>query len=170
MPALQQQSRRIALALALCAGLAAMPAISQQGHHGHHGPHGHHGHQGGLAQAIVALKAQLNLTASQQQQLDAAIASGRAARDATRQSRQTVRQLVQDELAKPTPDLAKIAAAEDQVQDAATNARRGVRNQLLQLYATFTPEQVAVVKDAMNRRLSRFEQFREHMKERFGKG
>jgi hypothetical protein len=45
-----------------------------------------------------------------------------------------------------------------------------VRNQLLQLYATFTPAQVAVVKDAMTRRLSRFEQFREHMRERFGRG
>jgi Spy/CpxP family protein refolding chaperone len=153
------------MVVALCAGVAAMPALSQPGEHHRH----HEGGRSGLASAIVALKSQLNLTAAQEAMLDQAIAAGKSARDAARQSRQTVRQLVHDELAKPTPDLARIAAAEDQVQDAATAARRNVRNQLLQLYATFTPAQIAVVKDAMTQRLSRFEAFREHMRERFGK-
>jgi Spy/CpxP family protein refolding chaperone len=165
MSALNQQSRRIATVVALCAGIAATSAMAQPGEHHQRGHD-----QGGLASAIVGLKAQLDLTASQEAMLDAAIASGKTAREAARASRQTVKQLVKDELAKPTPDLAKIAAAEDQLQDAAVNARRNVRNQLLQLYATFTPAQVAVVKDAMTRRLSRFEQFREHMRERFGRG
>ena len=164
MSALNQRSRRFAIAVALCAGIAATSAMSQPGerHHRHH-------HQGGLASAIVSLKAQLNLTASQESMFDSAVASGEAAREAARASRQTVRQLVKDELAKPTPDLARIATAEDQVQDAAMNARRNVRNQLLQLYATFTPAQVAVVKEAMNSRMTRFESFREHSRERFGK-
>ena len=162
MTALNRRSRGIAIAVALCAGIAATSAVSQPGEHGHR-------HHGGLTAAIVALKSQLNLTASQEAILDSALASGKAAREAARASRLTVKQLVQEELSKPTPDLAKIAAAEDQVRDAAINARRSVRNQLLQLYATFSPAQVAVVKDAMSRRLSRFESFREHMRERFGR-
>ena len=164
MSALNQTSRRFALAIALCAGIAATSAMSQPGerHHRHH-------QQGGLASAIVSLKAQLNLNASQESMFDSAVASGKAAREATRASRQTVRQLVQDELAKPTPDLAKIATAEDQVQDAAMNARRNVRNQLLQLYATFTPAQVAVVKESILTRMTRFESFREHMREGSGR-
>ena len=163
MSAPHHRSRKLALAAALCAGIAATSAMAEPG--GHH----HRRHHDGLAGAIVALKSQLNLTASQEQMLDSAIASRTSAREATRASRQTVKQLAKDELAKPTPDLAKIAAAQDQVQDAAMNARRTVRNQMLQLYATFTPEQVAVVKEAMNRRLSRAESFGDRMRERFGR-
>lgn len=151
------------MAAALCAGLSTLPAIAQPGPGGHRMHH-----QGGLAQTIVGLQSQLNLTAQQQSMLDAAIAAGKTARDAAVQSRQTIHQLVQDELAKDRPDLGKIAAAEDQAQDAAIAARRGVRNQLLQLYATFTPQQVAVVKDAFSKRMSRMQAFRERMKQRFG--
>jgi len=150
------------MTLALSAGLATLPAIAQPG------PAGHMHHRGGLGQAIVALQAQLNLTAQQQSMLDAALAAGKSARTAARSSRQTIHQLVLDELAKDRPDLASIAAAEDQAQDAATAARRGVRNQLLQLYGTFTPQQVAVLKDAMSKRMSRLEAFRERMKQRLG--
>jgi len=159
------KTRRFAATLALAAGLAALPALAQPGHHGMHGMHG-----GGspLAHAILSLQAQLNLTASQQAQLDAVVAAGKAARDAARQSRQTVMQLAKDELAKPTPDLAKVAAAQNQAMDAATNARRAVQNQLLQLYATFTPAQVAVVKDALSKRMERMESFRDKMHKRFG--
>ena len=130
----------------------------------------HGGKFGGspLAHAILSLKTQLNLTPAQETQLNAAIAAGQAARDAARQSRQTVMQLAKDELAKPTPDLAKVAAAQDQAMDAATTARRGVQNQLLQLYATFTPAQVAVVKDALQHRMDRMDSFRDRMRHRFG--
>lgn len=155
------KARRFAMTLALAAGLSSLPALAQPGHHGMHDG-------SPLAHAILSLKTQLNLTASQQAQLDAAIAAGKAARDAARQSRQTVMQLAKDELAKATPDLAKVAAAQDEAMDAATNARRGVRNQLLQLYATFTPAQVAVVKEALSHRMDRMESFRDKMRQRFG--
>jgi Spy/CpxP family protein refolding chaperone len=163
MSGLYRNSRRIAMAVALSAGLSTLPAIAQPGPGGHHMHH-----RGGLAHAIVALQSQLSLSAQQQSMLDAALASGKSARDTVRQSRQTIHQLVQDELAKDRPDLAKIAAAEDQVQDAATAARRSVRNQLLQLYGTFTPQQVAVIKDAFAKRMSRMQAFRERMKQRLG--
>ena len=154
------KTRRFAMTLALAAGLSSLPALAQPGHHGMHDG-------SPLAHAIMSLKTQLNLTASQQAQLDAAIAAGKSTRDA-RQSRQTVMQLAKDELAKATPDLAKVAAAQDQAMDAATNARRGVRNQLLQLYATFTPAQVAVVKEALSHRMDRMDSFRDKMRHRFG--
>lgn len=161
MSATQGKTRRFAAVLALAAGLTALTAMAQPGHHGMH--------EGSpLAHAILSLKAQLNLTASQQAQLDATIAAGKAARDAARQSRQTVTQLAKDELAKPTPDLAKIATAQNQAMDAAIAARRGVQSQLLQLYATFTPAQVAVVKDALAHRMDRMESMRDKMRQHFG--
>src|SRR6185436_12263834 len=95
-----RNSRRFAIALALSAGLSAMPVLAQPGQHGRHG-----GHEGGLAHAIIALKAQLNLTAQQQAALDSALTTGKAARQAARQSMQTVHQLARDELAKDMPDL-----------------------------------------------------------------
>ena len=163
MSGFNRQSRRIALALALAAGLTTLPAFAQPGPGGHM-PHG----RGGLAQAILSLQAELNLNAQQQSMLNAAIAAGKSARDTARQSRTTIHQLVQDELAKDVPDLSKIAAAEDQAQDAAIAARRGVRNQLLQLYGTFNAQQVAVIKDALSKRMARMDAFRQRMKQRFG--
>ncbi len=155
---LARNSRRAALALAFGAALSALPAIAQPGPGGDR-----------IIHAITAFKAQLNLNTSQQAQWDAAVAASKAARDAAKQRRLTVRQVVTDELAKPTPDLSHIAAAADHAQDATVAARRQVRAQWLQLYSTFTAEQVAVVKSGIERHMSRMEGFRERMRERFGR-
>jgi Spy/CpxP family protein refolding chaperone len=160
---LNRTSRTLAMALALSAGLSVLPALAQPG------PHGHRGGGDPLAHAIGELKSQLNLTASQQQAWDAAIAAGKQAREAAKQSRQTVSQLAHDELAKPSPDLAKIAAAADQAHDAAVAARRQVRNQFLSIYATFSTEQKALVQQKLAERMARMDSFRERMRERFGK-
>jgi hypothetical protein len=74
-----------------------------------------------------------------------------------------------EELAKAAPDLSRIAATADQVHDADTAAHRQVRAQWLQLYATFTPDQIAVVKAGFERRMARLERFRERMLRRFGR-
>lgn len=145
------------MALALGAGLSALPAAAERVHGGDH-----------FVQAIAAFKAQLNLNTQQQGYWDAAVAAGKAAREAARQRRDTVRQVASEEMAKVTPDLSRIAAAADQVRDANTAARRQVRTQWLQLYASFSPDQVAVVKAGMARRMERMERFREHMRHRFG--
>ena len=42
-----------------------------------------------------------------------------------------------------------------------------VRDEWLKLYATFTPTQKQVVRDELNKRMERFENFRAKMKERF---
>jgi Spy/CpxP family protein refolding chaperone len=156
---LTRNSRRVAVALAFCAGLSALPATAQPGPGGDRFIH-----------AIAAFKAQLNLDPTTQQPLwDAAVASGKAARDAAKQRRQTVKQVATEELAKATPpDLSHIAATADQVQDANVAAHRQVRAQWLALYATFTSDQIAVVKAGIAKRMARMESFRERMRQRFG--
>ena len=158
MYSLNTPTRRVAFALALCAGLSALPAAAQRG--------------GGdpLIHAITAFKTQLNLNSSQQALWDAAVTATSAARDAAIQRRQTVRQVANEEVATAAPNLPRIAAASDQVQDANTAARRQVRDQWLAVYNTFTAEQKAIVKTGIQRHMSRMEGFRERMRERFGKG
>jgi Spy/CpxP family protein refolding chaperone len=157
-----RNSRRVALALAFCAGLsglATLPAAAQPGP----GPGGDR-----IIRAIAAFKAELNLNTTQQPLWDAAVASGKAARDAAKQRRQTVKQVVTEELVKATPDLSRIAAAADQVENDNIAAHRQVRAQWLTLYATFTPDQIAVVKAGIAKRMARMESFRERMRQRFG--
>jgi len=156
-----RNGRGIALALAFCAGLAALPATAQPGPG--HGPGGDR-----IIQAIAAFKADLNLRDTQLTQWDAAVAAGQAARAGARQSMQTVKQVVTDELAKEIPDLGHVAAVSDQVRDANTAAHRQVRAQWLALYGTFTPAQAAVVKAGIAKRMARMESFRERMRSRFG--
>jgi uncharacterized membrane protein len=158
---LNGRTRTIAVALALCAGFVALPAAAQPMHRAGGGDQ--------LIHAIAAFKAQLNLNTSQQAMWDAAVAAGKTARDAAVQRRQAVKATAEAELAKTTPNLAAIAQAVDQAQDANTAARRQVRQQWLALYGTFTPDQVAVVKAGMAKRLARIEMFRERMLQRFGK-
>ena len=155
-------SRRVALALAFGAGLSALTVAAQPG------PHQHGGGGDRFIQAIAGFKAQLNLNTQQQGMWDVAVASSKAAREAAKQRRMTVKQVASEELAKPAPDLARIAAAADQVRDTNTTAHRQVRTQWLQLYSTFSPEQVAIVKAGIGQRMERMEGFREKMRERFG--
>jgi hypothetical protein len=155
---LTRNSRGVVVALAFAAGLSALPAAAQPGPGGDH-----------FIQAIAAFKAELNLNTSQQALWDAAAAAGKVARDAAKQRRQTAKQVASDELAKSAPNLLSIATTADQVQDANVAAHRQVRAQWLQLYATFTPDQIAVVKAGIAKRMARMESFRERMHYRFGK-
>ena len=154
-------SRIAAVAAAALIGVASI--ASAQPHHGHGGPGG-----GDLVMSIAALQGQLNLNTSQQAMWDNAVAAGKAARDNARASHQQLRNTVTAELAKAEPDLAAVAAASDAARDAATASHRQVRAAWLNLYSTFTPDQKAVVKNAIQQRLTRMEQFREKMKQRHG--
>ena len=130
-----------------------------------------HGHGGGdFVMAIAALKDQLNLNTSQQVMWDNAVAAGKSARDAARANMQSVRDALKAELAKPEPDLAAVAAAADTARNTASTAHRQVRDAWLALYATFTPEQKVVVKNALQQRLTLMEQFRERMRQRHSQG
>ena len=144
-------------ALVLSAGVAlAQPAM-------HHG-----GGNGDLVMAIAALKGQLNLNTSQQQTWDSAVAAMRSARQATRADLQSLHAATTAELAKAEPDLAALAAKADDVRARSQAAHRQVRDTWLALYATFTPDQKAVVRDALQQRLARMENMREKFMQHHG--
>lgn len=154
---LTRNTRGVAIALAFCASLSALPAAAQPGPGGDR-----------IIQAIAGFKAQLNLDTTQQGLWDAAAAAGKTARDAAKQRRLTVKQVAIEELAKPTPDLSHIAATADQAQNANIEAHRQVRGLWLGLYATFRTDQIAVMKAGIAHRMARMERFRARMRERFG--
>jgi Spy/CpxP family protein refolding chaperone len=127
----------------------------------------HHGHDGGdVVMSIVKLKDQLNLNTSQQTMWDNAVAAGKAARTTARANMQKVHDTLTAELAKPEPDLAAVAAAADDARNANAALHSQVRGAWLNLYATFTPDQKAVVKNSLSQRLAKMEQFKQKMQQR----
>jgi Spy/CpxP family protein refolding chaperone len=138
-----------------------------------HGGPGHRGPMGGddlFANAIAHAKANLNLNTSQQTMFDAAVAQSKAAREQGRALRQSVKDALTTELAKPEPDLAAVAAVADNARAQGQALRQQVRAQWLNLYATFSPEQKGVVRDLLQQRLARMEAFRQKMQQRFQGG
>ena len=130
---------------------------------------GHHGHRGGDASfGIAALKDQLNLNTSQQAMWDNAVAQTKAARDSGRANMQKVKDAMDAELAKAEPDLSAVASFADDVQASNAALRKQVRNTWLAVYATFTPDQKAIVRDALKQRIARMESLRQKMLERRG--
>jgi Spy/CpxP family protein refolding chaperone len=140
-------------------------ALAQPGGPGHPGPHGRGGFE--LEHVLSQLKAQLNLNTQQQSLWDAAAAHGKTARQNARAAMDAVHATMTAELAKPEPNFAAVAAAADAAQANAQAARKQVRDEWLALYATFTPAQKGIVRDAIKARVERMEAFREKMQERF---
>ena len=101
---------------------------------------------------------------------DSAVAQTKAARDSGRALHQKVKDALTAELAKPEPDLAAVAAVADGVQQQGIALRHQVRDAWLQLYATFSPEQKAVVRDLMQQHMARMGSFRQKMKDRMSGG
>ena len=162
--------RFAALATAAVLALTGVAAMAQ--------PAGWHGHGHGqgpgagieIEQVLGALKGRLTLNTSQQLMWDSAVAQTRAAHVAGRASMQKVRDALAAELAKAEPDLAAVAAAADNTRNSHQALRHGVRNQWLQIYATFSPEQKAVVRDALTKQLARREAMGARMREHLQKG
>jgi Spy/CpxP family protein refolding chaperone len=110
--------------------------------------------QSGTAlEMLRPMKGQLNLNTSQQQQWDNAVALSEAAHSAMHASFQQGRAALQAELAKPEPDFAALAAAADGARDEIASAHRQARDAWLALYATFTPEQKGVARDAIKAKI-----------------
>lgn len=165
--------RRIALAAtaALALSLAASAGSAQPGGGAIHGGPGMHGMHGGgfelmLPRMLERAKESLNLNTAQQTMWDSVVAQGKAAREAGRANRRTVKDALKAELAKAEPDLAAVAAAADGVEQQNRALRRQVRDQWLALYATFSPEQKSVVRDLLQRKVARAESFHQRMRER----
>ena len=148
--------------LALAAGSGAVLAQPMHGHG--HGPGG----GDPIARVIAQYKSQLALNTSQQQMWDNAVAVTQQARQNGRALMQPLHDAMRAELAKPDPDLAAIAAMADDAQVRGQALRKQVRDEWLKLYATFTPEQKAVVRDALVTRMQRHDQMRQRFQQRFG--
>jgi Spy/CpxP family protein refolding chaperone len=160
-------ARLAAVFAAALVGLAGTAVAQPSGGHGH----GRRGGGGGdVVMAIVHLKDQLNLNTAQQAMWDNAVAASKAARETARTNAQNVQQTLRAELAKPEPDLAAVAAAADAARSANAAVHTQVRAAWLNIYGTFTPEQKAVVKNALLDRMSQMEKFREKMRARRSQG
>ena len=84
--------------------------------------------------AIAAVKSQLALTDTQQQQWDNAVAQSQAARDSGRAGFGQLKAAMQAELAKPAPDLAAVAALADNIQQQNSALRRQARDAWLAVH------------------------------------
>ena len=153
------------MAAALLA-LATQGALAQPGGGFGHGPG--HGPGGGFAieNILASLKVQLNLDTSQQAKWDSVVAQSKAARETGRANMEKVREALNAELAGSAPDFAAVATVADAAQASNQTLRKQVRDQWLTLYATFTPAQKVVVRDAVKARVGRMESMREKFKER----
>ena len=152
------------MAAALLA-LGTQVAMAQPGGPGHPGPHGRGGFE--IEHVLGQLKSQLNLNTQQQATWDAVVAHGKAARKDARAAMESVHAALGAELGKAEPNFAAVAATADAAQAAAQAARKQVRDEWLTLYATFSPAQKALVRDAVKARVDRMDAFRDKMKERF---
>ena len=132
--------------------------------------HGHGGHGDMIGHLIIHAKAQLNLNTSQQQMFDAAVASTKTAFQTGKTLRQSVKDALNTELGKAEPDLAAVAAASDAAQAQGDALHKQVRAQWLALYATFTPDQKAVVKTMIQQRMAQAAAWRANMQQRGQQG
>jgi Spy/CpxP family protein refolding chaperone len=154
----------VAMAMAFGAGaaLAQLPG-------GGHGPGGYGGHGGGdamIGRLIAHARVELKLNTMQQGLFDRAVANSKLAREKARALQAKVRDTLQAELAKPEPNLAAVAAAADAAMDEGRVTRKAIRDEWLALYGQFSPEQKAVVRDRLQKRMSQGESFRQRMHER----
>jgi Spy/CpxP family protein refolding chaperone len=154
----------LALALGTVASTAAFGGPAAPGGRGPQGPGG----EPLGPQVIESIKARLNLDTAQLQQFDQALAMSKAAREGARADRLKLREALRAELAKPEPDLAAVARIADAEQARNQAVRNQVRDRWLRLYATFSPEQKAVVREALVARMSRGDAVREQLRERLG--
>lgn len=151
-------------------GLLAAALLSFGAHTALAGPGGAPGHGPGpgfaLEGILAHVKAQLNLNTAQQAMWDSATTAATSARATGRANMEKVKETLNAELARAEPDFAAVATIADAAQASNQALRRQVRDQWLALYATFTPTQKAVVRDAVKARVERMESMREKFRER----
>jgi Spy/CpxP family protein refolding chaperone len=105
-------------------------------------------------------KSDLKLNTSQQLQWDAVVAQTKAAHDAGRANFEQMKTALQAELAKSEPDFSTVAALADGVREQHAALHKQTRNAWLALYATFTPEQKTIARDAIKGGLERMQERR----------
>lgn len=152
-------ARRVAVATAAAAALALGTAAVAH-------PRGGPGDGPVGPQVIESVKGKLNLDTAQTRLFDEALAEAKAARAAGLADRQGLRDTMRAELAKAEPDLAALARSADAVEARNRALRLQVRELWLRLYATLSPEQKAVIRDALAAAMERRDAVRGRMQER----
>jgi LTXXQ motif family protein len=156
-------------ALAISAGFAA--AQAQPGMSGAAvGPlsQGHSAHgmdakrtRGDFGRRLEAIKAQLNLNATQEAQFNVAKAASVKAMEAGKAARMNAAKTVKSELAKADPDLALLLTTREAVREAAQAERKAATAEWAKFLSTLNAEQKAVVKSQLLDRMHRAEAMRE---------
>lgn len=166
----RRKVRLAAFAASAVLALTGAVAVAQPGGGPGHGPGP--GHAGGMEveHVLARVKGELNLDTSQQLMWDNAAAQTKSARETGLAGMQKVHEAMAAELAKTEPDLAAVAAVADGVHAGNQARRQVVRNQWLQIYATFTPAQKAVVRNALAQQMARMESVAARMKARMQPG
>lgn len=107
----------------------------------------------------------LHLSAAQEKTWQQLADKTQALRISGREQRKEIKSQLDQELNRAQPDLARISALSDKTMDEQTAKRRALRDDWLKLYTQFSPEQKAVVKDAIKAKFARFESFREKIRQ-----
>jgi Spy/CpxP family protein refolding chaperone len=162
--------RLAAFAASTVLALTGAVALAQPGGGPWHGPGPGHAGGMGIEHVLARVKGDLKLDTSQQLMWDNVAAQAKAARESRLTGMQQVHDAMAAELAKPEPDLAAVAAVADGVHAGNQALRQGVRNQWLQVYATFTPAQKGVVRNALAQQMARMESMAARMKARMQPG
>jgi hypothetical protein len=128
-----------------------------------------HGHGPGpgagmdVERLLAGLQAQLNLTTLQQGMWTTAVQASTTARETGRANMQKLHDAFAAQLANTTPDLAALALAAEGVQADNQTLRHAARDAWLKLYATFSADQVAVVRAALQQHLAKMDSMRARM-------
>jgi len=165
MLSLGRAARRLALA-ATVVTLSAAPALAQPAGGPMQGGHFAAPITQSWPHLLEGAKDSLNLNTSQQALWDSAVAQSRQAHAGMRANRQQLQAAVAAEIAKPEPDLAGLAATTDAVEQQNRALRQSARAPWLALYATFSPDQKAIVRGLLQQRVADAQSFRSRMMER----
>lgn len=116
------------------------------------------------------LKKALHLTPEQEQAWRAIALKRRALWRQAREGRVEVKRALERQLAKPEPDLARVAAVRDRVGERFLAERKQMEHMRLALYAQFSPRQKGVMREFLKARLARFEHWRARHHGHFHRG
>ena len=147
-----------ALALAIAGTATAVPRAAQAADRPEAMPHRgdwHEARERHQRDMEDMIRDALRLTPEQQKAWQAIRAEQEAQRKARRHAWSEVRQVLEAELAKPEPDLARVANVRDAMMERNLKAQKEIEAMRLKLYASLSPEQKAVVRDFLKLRLAR---------------
>lgn len=115
---------------------------------------------GPVRAALVDLQQSLQLTPPQQLQFARAMAATQDVLPQLRANHKAMLDATTNELEKAVPDLAALAVLRDDTVLADLALRQAARAEWLALYALLTPEQVALLREELKRRVEQMDSLR----------